>query len=212
MLNWIRNWLAQHVGSIAKEIIHVVWGVIHAITSIVQTVFGNVGKAWHDLYSAVDELGAILRNLALNVWRIADRVIVHDIPAVYRWAERRAAGIERKVEHGLADVRHDADTLARKAERDIDRVTAWVRRDVLGPLRRDYDRLAADVRKYAAVAAGVLTDPRKLALAVIDALGHLAASDVESAARTLGPVVLHALTADPAELGRVAEDFLSSIL
>lgn len=80
MLNFIRGLLTNPVGTIEASVRSLISTVVGGLASLLDTIFGNVDGAWHDLASAFDDAEGVIKHFTSAVFGHLWQIVTHDIP------------------------------------------------------------------------------------------------------------------------------------
>lgn len=86
MLNWIRQFFGNPLGTLDSTVRAVVQAVVSGLAGVIDTVFGRVTGAWGDLERAVEAGALAADHWALAVFRQLHQIITYDIPVFARTA------------------------------------------------------------------------------------------------------------------------------
>ena len=210
MLGWIAGFVARWepvVSRGVRDLVH--WG-LHALASVVYTVFGNVGKAWVAVVHSLDWMLIHVPRFVAAVFTHIDTIITKDIPAIWHWITAQVAAIGRLIAHVYDLAVSYALSLYNKAVRLLDDLSTWVLTHVLVPLTNITTSLRNDLLKWGYFAYQLLNDPGKLAgilakyivaavlaifWTVADVIGRFIAGIILHQARRLISVIETVLTA-----------------
>jgi hypothetical protein len=212
MLDWITGWVNRFLGIAGQGIVDLVhWG-LHALASVIETIFVDVARAWRDLWGAMAafehatwEFGAQVFGLAVKVLKYWIPRLIHDLAAA---ALALWHGINWVWSHAVALI-NDLRKLAWKWINDL-----WhlVLRDVWAPLKAFADHLYHLILTWAYVAWWWITHLPSLAEAMIF---HLAASLERHAwelARLLGGFLTALVLHNVRRVVQLAETILAAVL
>lgn len=212
MFDWIAGFVARWAGSVPAAVRDLVHWAVHALAGVVYTVFGNVGGAWHALFTAYHWV--LTSGTDFVKW-----VVTHLTYLIRTWLPRIEATALALWHDALAfasrlyhDVLSRLDQLARLARRWVDDAIAWVEVHVLDPLLADVAQLRADLLKWGYYAFQLVTHPDRLAAIVGDALISWAESQFWRIAGPLGSFVLRLLLVNARRFAQLLESIVTAVL
>lgn len=212
MFDWIAGFVARWAASVPAAVRDLVHWSVHALAGVVYAVFGNVGGAWHKLFTA-------LHWLYTSGYDLAKWLVTHISYLVKVWLPRLEAAITAAWRDALAfasrlyhDVLGRLDQLTRLARRWVDDAIAWVVTHVLDPLAADARQLRADLLKWGYFAYQLVTHPDRLAAIVGDALIAWAESQFWRLAGPVGQFVLRLLLANARKFAQLLETIVTAVL
>lgn len=212
MLSWIGAFVGRWAAVVPQDVRDVIHWTAHALASVVYTVFGNVGKAWHDLLGALQWMHARADEfVSYVVGRIAWLVTV-EVPRLaatalgyLRTALAFAAHIWSLAQAGLARL----EGLARQWVKDA---LSWVAVHVWQPLDARLRQVAADLIKWGFYAYQLVTHPDQLAAILLGALIAAAESTFFRIAGPLGTFTLRLIMSALPRLLALAESVVTAVL
>lgn len=212
MISWISGWVARFAGLVPQAIRDLVhWG-LHALASVINAIFGNVARAWHDLWDAMAQVERACFDFGAAVYGLAVRVLKYWVPRIL--GEIKAAVLA--LWHGIDWVWTHAVRLVNEL-----RALAWswinnlwhmVLRDVWKPLKDLADHIYQLLVKWGYTAWWWITHLPSLAEALVF---HLAASIERHAwelARLLGTFLTALVLHNARRLVLLAETILAAVL
>lgn len=173
MISWLTGWVNRFLHIVPDAIIALVHWAVHALASVVNAIFGDVARAWHDFWAAIVAVERACWEFGAAVFGLAVKVLKYWVPKLI--ADLRAAalalwhGIDWVWAHAVSMV-NDLRKLAWKWIVDL-----WhlVLRDVWAPLKAFADHLYHLILTWAYVAWWWITHLDRLAEAMIF---HIAAA------------------------------------
>jgi len=212
VISWLTGWVSRFIGIVGQATVDLVHWAVHALASVVETIFGDVGRAWLTMWHGIAaieracwEFGAAVFGLAVKVLRYWVPRLLHDLAAavVSLWH-----GIDWVWSHAVRLV-NDLRRLAWKWILDL-----WhmVLRDVWKPLKDFADHLYKLIKDWAYVAWWWITHLDRLAEAMIF---HLAASLEKHAwelAALLGRFVTALILHNARRIVTLVEQIMAAVL
>lgn len=212
MLNWIGDFVGRWSGVVTAPIRDLVHWAVHALASVVYTVFGNVGGIWRDLANAWGLVNRMLDKYIPAVWDAFRRVFLVDLPALWRWITSHVAAAFKLMGQLYDKALAYALGLYHTLVHLLDQLAAWVNTHVLQPLLDITRQLRSDLLKWGYTAWWYLTHPDKLAPLILSALIQAA----EDAFWTIsGPVlkfILRLVLSNAHRLAQLAETVIAAVL
>lgn len=211
MLNWLDNFWHRVAGTVGGGISTAVHWAMHALASVVFSVFSNVKKAWAYAVGGITALHRTLDNFGKSVLQFADWLWHVAIPAILRWVRKELASLAAD----LAKLRQWAllefakiILALQKAVRDL---TSWVIRDIYDPLKRYADQIWSDLKKWGYTAWWYITHPLALAEVLIAPLVITLEKYAWSIARQLGTFTLALIAGNLPKLIALVEDIITAV-
>jgi hypothetical protein len=212
VFDWIAGYVARWASVVPSPIRDLVHWAVHALAGVVYTVFGNVGSAWHDLFTAARWLRSTGADLASWVWLHLSRIVTHDLPLL----ADKILGYYRDAVNLATRLWHDAlaavEAAAKVARRWVDDALAWVTTHVWDPLVADVRQLRSDLLKWGYAAWQLVTDPAKLASILLGALIAVAEAQFWLVAAPVGTFALRIVTANLRKFLQLAETILAAVI
>lgn len=212
MFDWIAGFVARWAGSVPSAVRDLVHWAVHALAGVVYTVFGNVGGAWHLMFT-------VLHWLFTSGSDFVKWVVTHLTYLVKVWLPRieaTALALWRDALAFATRLWHDAITrieqLTQLARRWVDDAISWVVTHIWDPLTADIRQLRADLLAWGYFAYQLLTHPDRLAAIVGDALISWAESQFWRIAGPLGSFVLRLLLANARRFAQLLETIVTAVL
>lgn len=212
MIGWITGWVARFAGLVGQATIDLVhWG-LHALASVINAIFGNVARAWHNMWSAMLWLERACFDFGAAVYGLAVKVLRYWIPRLLR--DLAAAvlalwhGIHWVWSHAVSLI-NDLRKLTWKWINDLWRM---VLRDVWKPLRDFAEHLYRLIIDWAYVAWWWITHLDSLAEKMVF---HIAAAIERHAwalARLLGTFLTALVLHNARRVVALAETILAAVL
>lgn len=212
MLDWIAGFVGRWAASVPSPVRDLVHWAVHALAGVVYAVFGNVGRAWHDMFTAFHWVESTARDLVIWVvrwltWLI--RVAIPRIDAAILAYWRDALRFARTLyDDALAGILR----LSRLARQWVDDALKWVRVNVWDPLLADVRQLRADLLKWGYFAYQLVTHPSQLAAILGDALISWAEQQFWRIAGPAGTFALRLVAANVRKFAQLAETILAAVL
>lgn len=212
MLSWIAGFIGRWSGAVDQAVRDLIHWTVHALASVVYTVFGLVGTAWKDMWRAVSWLETAAGRFAAQVFGHLWAIIKRDLP----WLAS-AITLARQLAVRLYDaVRAWALGLIRAAEalavRLVNDVRSWAYRDIWLPLLQLARDARRDITRWAWPAFWYITHPAALAGLLGDALVDWLEANSWRVAQRLGSFALHLVLANTRRLAQLAEDIITAAL
>jgi hypothetical protein len=212
VLNWIKGYIDRWSGvvdSATRDLVH--WA-IHALAGVVYTVFGNVGSAWHDLFTGLRWLRSTGADLATWLTNHIVWIVTHDLPRL----GQLILGYWRDALNFATGLYHDAlravEAALGVARRLVDDAISWVTTHVWDPLLADAKQLRADLLKWGYTAWQIVTHPGQLAAIVGDALVAWGEAQFWRLAQPVGTFALRLVVANLRRFVQLAETILTAVL
>jgi hypothetical protein len=212
VLNWIAGYAQRWAGFVEQKTIDLVHWCIHALAGVVYTVFGNVGKAWGDLLTALKWLQTTGASLVGWIVTHLTYIVTHDIPQLvtdvigyYHDAINLADRLYQAALAGIKQLSSDALQWVKDAEQ-------WVIATIWDPLVADVRQLRSDLLQWGYAAWQLLNDPAKLAGLLLGALIAVAEATFWQIAGPAGTFMLRLITANLRRLLQLAETILAAVL
>jgi hypothetical protein len=212
VFDWIKSFVDRWAGlvdSATRDLIH--WAV-HALAGVVYTVFGNVGGAWHDLFTALHWLRSTAADFAGWVVTHFTWLIKYEIPHLGQlllsyWHD--ALNFATRLYHLALSAVEAALNVARHL---VDDAITWVRVHVYDPLLARAKQLETDLLKWGYAAWQLVTSPPKLAAILLDALVAAAEAAFDRIAEPAGEFALRLVVHQLPKLLKLAEAILAAVL
>ena len=212
MLDWIAQFIGLWSAVVPQAIRDLIHWTVHALASVVYTVFGDVGKAWGMLWGAIHWVLTAELHFVQAVFDKFVAIIKHYFPALYKWAaaaiklvDDYARFVWRELIAGIALVRAWVVTL-------INDVRLFVYRDVWLPLVGITKQLRADLLKWGYTAWYYITHPDKLAPLLFDPLITLLEVNAWRVGQRLGQFTLALIVHNARRVAQVAEAIITAVL
>lgn len=212
MIGWITGWVARFTGLVGQATIDLVhWG-LHALASVINAIFGNVARAWRNMWDALVYIERACFDFGAAVYGLAVKVLKYWVPRI--WGEIKRAVLA--LWHGIDWVWTHAVRLVNEL-----RALAWrwivdlwhmVLRDVWKPLRDYALHLYRLILDWAYVAWWWITHPASLAERLVF---HMAAAIERHAwalARLLGTFLTALVLHNARRVVQLAEQILAAVL
>jgi hypothetical protein len=212
MLNWIAGYVGRWAGVVDIHVRDLVHWAIHALASVIYTVFGHVGNAWGDLLAAFKWLHSHAADYV--AWTIAHlrQIILVDLPKLAATALgylKQALAFATTVYHlALAGIARLHD-LARQWVADA---LQFVHDHVYAPLLALARQLRTDLLKWGYYAYQLVTHPDQLAVILLDALIAAAEAAFWRIADPAGRFALRLILSQPLRFARLAETIAAAVL
>jgi len=187
------------------------WAV-HALASVVYTVFGNVGGIWRDLASAWGLFNRMLDKYLPEVWDAFRRVFLQDLPALWRWITGRVAALGRLIDALYNKALAFARNLYSQAVHLITQLTKWVIQNVLDPLTAAFRQAWHWITHEGALVFYYLTHPPALARLILAALIQAAEDAFWTISAPVAEFIWHLVLHQARRLVQLAEQILAAVL
>lgn len=212
MLNWLSGFIGRWAGSVDSKVRDLVHWAVHALASVVYTVFGLVGHAWSGMVGAAEwvagQLGALAVELYHQLWAIIKRdmpwlaraitaartLAVHLYNLVTAWAWREIRALENLLGRLINDVRQ------------------WAYRDLYLPLLQLARDARRDIQAWAVPAFFYITHPDKLAALLGDSLVTWLEANAWRVGRRLGTFTLALVMHNARQLAATVEAIVAAVL
>ena len=212
MIDWITGWVAKFAGIVGQGVIDLVhWG-LHALASVINGIFGEVSRAWHEFWVAMVAIERACGHFGAAVYGLAVKVLRYWVPRLIRDLRAAALSLWRGIRWVWSHALHEVNALRRLAWKWVTELWRLVLRDVWKPLRDYALHLYHLIVKWAYVAWWWITHLDKLAEAMIY---HLVASLERHAwdiAARLGRFVTALVLHNARRLALLAEQILAAVI
>lgn len=212
MISWIAGWVGRFRGLVTDAVIDLVHWAVHALASVIETIFSDVARAWHDLWAGMVALEKACFDLGAAVYGLAVRVLKYWVPRIWRYITEAAAALGRSIAwtwHHAVSLVNELRALAWKWILDLWRT---VLRDVWKPLKAFADTIWRDLLKWGFTAWWWITHLPQLADAMIL---HIAAAMERHAwqlAGMLGKFFSSLILHNVKRVAILAEDILTAVI
>src|SRR6266567_8715506 len=159
MLSWLGGWFDRFGGAVDSTVLRMVRWVVHALASVVYTVFSHVGRAWDDMYAAGNWIRRTAWQFGEAVYRHLRTIVLHDIPKLFHWAEARLRSLEHWVLAWLHRLLADLAKLRVAVLGWITALYRWAWQHIYVPLFGFAKWLEQLLRKWAYTAWWYVTHP-----------------------------------------------------
>lgn len=212
MLDWLTGWFTNFASTVGDPIVGMVHWAVHALASVVLSVFRNVLKAWDDFTGAIDGLGDSIWHFVNRVWHALWWLITKEVPRIWRWLAQESARVWKGIRYAWATAVRLFNDAIGFAERIVDDVIGWVQRDVWKPLRDLADLLWRDLLKWGWTAWWWITHPADLAKMLLAYLIKAAEDAFWSVATPAGTFALRLVLANARRFAILIEDIVRAVL
>jgi hypothetical protein len=212
MLSWIAGFVSRWAGGIDQGIRDLVHWTVHALASVVYTVFGHVGTAWRDMWRAASWLETAAGRWAGQVFGHLWAIVKRDLPwlaAAITLARQLAIRLYNTVVTWAWRLIRAAEALAVRLVNDV---RQWAYRDIWLPLLQLARDARRDLARWAWPAFWYITHPAALAGLLGDALVDWLEVNSWRVAQRLGTFTLHLLLANARRVAHLAEDIITAAL
>ena len=212
MLQWIAGYVARWTGYVEQNTRGLVqWG-LHALAGVVYAVFGNVGKAWGDLRTALGWMHqAADYFVAYTVGHLA-AIIKVDLPKLWNYAVAAFKAAEQLALHYYRLAVAAIKVAEQLAAHLVAALQAWVVAHVWTPLLALAKQLRADLLKWGYTAWWYITHPGKLAPILLAPLVAAAESSFFAIAGPAGRFALRLVVHQLPKLLTLAEQIVAAVL
>jgi len=212
MLGWIAGWFGRFAGAVDSTVVRMVHWVVHALASVVYTVFAHVGAAWRDMYAAGNWLRESAGRFVGAVYDHIRAILLYWVPRIFGWIDAVYHRAISAVEH-LARL---AWGWVRALESDVQRwilaLYHWAWQHVYLPLRAYADWLWARIKAWAYVAYWWITHPAKLAELLLWPLVAALEAAAWDVARVLGTFTTALIVRNVRRVAQLIETVLAAVL
>jgi len=212
VLGWIGEFVSRWSGVVTAPIRDLVHWAVHALASVVYTVFGNVGGIWRDLAGAWQLFNRMLDKYLPGVWDAFRRIFLVDIPALWRWITGQVA----KLWHDLVKLydlaRAYALDLYHAALHAVSDLLRWVIQHVLDPLAAAFAQAWHWITHEGALVFYYLTHPPALARLILAALIQAAEDAFWTVSGPILQFVLRLVLHNTRRLVQLAEQVIAAVL
>lgn len=212
MLDWIAGYVARWTGQVeqsTRDLVH--WG-LHALAGVVYAVFGNVGKAWSDVLTALKWAHREADSFAGYVVGHLAAIVTVDIPRLWSYATAAVKALEQlalRYYHAALAAVQVAEHLAAAA---VKSALVWVAAHVYDPLLARAKQLEADLLRWGYYAYQLVTHPDKLAAILLGSLIAFAEASFWRIAAPAGRFALRLIVAQLPAVLRLAEAVVTAVL
>jgi hypothetical protein len=84
VLSWVRGLLSSGASLVDRGVQALISAAVGGLASLLDTIFGNVDGAWHDLAREFDTAAGVIGHFTSSVWHHLETLVTHDIPV---WAQ-----------------------------------------------------------------------------------------------------------------------------
>jgi hypothetical protein len=212
MFSWIDNYVGRFARTVASEVRSLVGTLVHAVTGVIYTVFGNVGAAWDQVLTEAHNVWQFSSQFADWVWRWFHQLITVDIPYLWSWslAQVRQLGTDavNLYNKGVAFTqRVYTDVLLRIAAG-----LQWVITAVWDPLKSYADQIYKDLLKWGYTAWYYITHPDQLASLLLGYLIAAAENTFFTIAGPAGRFILGVLLHQSQKFIALLEEIIAAVL
>jgi hypothetical protein len=212
VLSWIASFIGRWSGTVSAAVRDMVHWAVHALASVVYTVFGNVGKAWHEMWAAASWLETAAGRFATSVYDHLRAIVVHDIPLIYAWALKWIRAVEAYAVALYHWAARELGVLRALAWSWILDVRAWALRDIWDPLHARTDQIWQDLLKWGYTAWWYLNHPAAFVAIIGDAITDWLEANAWATGRKLGTFALALMAHNMRRLLALAEDIVTAVL
>lgn len=212
MISWITGWVSKFLGLVPQAIIDLVhWG-LHALASVINAIFGDVARAWHDLWAAVAQVETAVFDFAAAVWGLAVKMLRYWVPRILGEIKRVVAALWHGIDWAWTHAVKLVSELRALAWHWILDLWRLVLRDVWTPLKALADHIYDLLVKWGYTAWWWITHPASLAESLVF---HMAAAIERHAwelARLLGTFLTALVLRNARRLVQLAEQILAAVI
>jgi hypothetical protein len=212
VLSWLKDWFGRFGGAVDATVLRMVHWALHALASVVYTVFNHVGRAWNDVWAAGNWMRRAAWEVMRTIYTHIRAIIIHDIPHLFHWA---LAALHKLKHWALAWIDRLLKDLARLktlAWHWIITLYHWAWAHIYVPLFNYARWLEKWLRKWGYTAWWYVTHPASLAALLFWPLVKLLEDNAWAAARVLGTFTLALATRNARRLAQLAEDIIAAVL
>ncbi len=212
MLDWIAGYVGRWSGEVVDATRSLVqWG-LHALASVVYTVFGNVGKAWGNIIDTIADLYTEARNFATEVAHTLYWIVhLYVLPLVNRLTADFHTALTF-AESVLKYARLAIDAVNHALAAGLQDVRTWADRNIFAPLTAAIKTVEANLIKWGLFAYDLLTHPEKLAPLLIRALITAAEDIFWDIAAPIGEFAFRIVVKDLNRWLKLAETIIAAVL
>lgn len=212
MLNWIAGFVDRWSGIVAQGIRDLIHWTVHALASVVYTVFGLVGSAWRDVYKATDWLLVSATGFLYETYKHVYRIIVYWIPRILRLIDDWVKWLIRRIEQVTAYLLSRILYYYRLLRTALDIAVRWIVHTLIDPLRAFADHIWKQLIAWGYYAFYYITHPDKLAAVLIRALVGAAENVFWDIAAPVGKFAAGIVLHNAKRIVLVIESILSAVL
>src|SRR6266705_6789863 len=210
MLSWLGDWFGRFGGAVDHAVVRMVRWALHALASVVYTVFNHVGRAWDDMFAAGNWLRRTAWELGETIYRHIRTIVLHDIPKLFHWAQARLVRLEHWALAWFHRLLGDLVKLRVRVLAWIVSLYHWAWQHIYVPLFGFARWLETLLHKWAYTAWWYVTHPGALAGLLFWPLVHLLEDNAWQAGRVLGEFTLALVARNTRRLAQLAEDIISA--
>lgn len=212
MISWITGWVGRFIGLVGQATIDLVhWG-LHALASVINAIFGDVARAWRQIWNAFGAIERACFDFGAAVYGLAVKVLKYWVPRILGEIARAVLALWHGIDWVWTHVVRLVNELRATAWKWINDLWHMVLRDVWAPLKALADHIYQLLVKWGYTAWWWVTHLPSLAEALVF---HLAAAIERHAwelARLLGTFLTALVVRNARRLAQLAEQILAAVL
>lgn len=163
ILGWIEDHTLGYLDRGWQYAVGLVKDAVHAVTSYVQTIFGHVGDAWEAMVAGAVAVRHALNWFASETAAGFDRVFLHWIPTIFRWAAARVAAVASDVASLAKWAAGAVGGLIARIAHAVASITRWVLDHIWTPIVGWIKDIYQKLKEWAYAAWYLVTHPQRLA-------------------------------------------------
>lgn len=211
MFGWIDrifNWGTANIGGAiiawVRDFVRGVWGFI-------DTLFGHVGDAWHEIYMSGVRLVHGMETLGGDVYDALFRLFRIALPNLMAWIVRQITRIVNDILSLANRLATDVINLTKRIVHDVAAALQWVIVHVYDPLARDFLRAWNWITTRGEEVFYYISHPDKLAALIFDNLLALLEREAWSVGNKLGSFFLSLVIHNLQRFVTLLEDILMAV-
>lgn len=212
MLSWISGFVSRWSGAVSADIRDLVHWTVHALASVMYSVFGLVGSAWHNVWAGANWMREQADHLGHEVFSTLWSVIKRDLPWLAAFITSVRSLAVRLYNTVTAWAWREIRAAEQLAQRLVGDVRSWAYRDIWLPLEQAATDLRRDLVHWGYTAWWLVTHPDALAARLGDALVSWLEANAWAVGRRLGTFLLALLTHHIRQVLMLLEDVASAVL
>ncbi len=212
MWGWLGKVFSWANGVIGGDIVGFIHDLIHGVWGWLSTLFGNVGKAWHEMFNAGGWIHAALGHFGLESLATVWDIIFKRIPAILRWAWKHIQILWHFATRIALRLEHDVISLVARIALAVHNALAWVMTHVFIPLKRDILAAWHWITTHGELVFYYITHPDKLAALIFESLLALLEREAWNIGNRLGKFFLSLIIHNVRHFLNLMEDIITAVL